>query len=210
FTFAQVFVRRLLWIPLGLGLLVLFPLDGSLSGQELVAAREFSYVRGMAELLPVGVKGLMLAGMLAALASTLDTHLNWGASYWTNDIFKRFVFGTWLKREPSQRALVWIARGSNLLTFLIALAILPALSSIQKAWQISLLLGAGMGVLLVLRWVWWRINAWGELSCILFSLLWAPLLLWWLPDAEALRLLLMAFGATAAGVIVSLLTPINK
>jgi solute:Na+ symporter, SSS family len=208
FTVAQVFVRSLLWLPIGLGLLVLFPPQADV--QNLVAAREFTYVRGIAELLPAGVMGLMLAGMLAALASTLDTHLNWGASYWTNDIFRRFVFQSWLKREPSQRTLVWVARASSLLTFLIALAILPALSSIQLAWQISLLLGAGMGVLLVLRWVWWRINAWGELVCILVSLLLAPVLILAFPEEDALRLLLMAAGATSAGVLASLLTGVDR
>ena len=89
FTFTQVLLRSLLWIPLGLGLLVLFPPDPDLApGAGLLQAdREATYVRGMAELLPAGVKGLMLTGMLAALASTVDTHLNWGASYWTNDLY---------------------------------------------------------------------------------------------------------------------------
>ena len=101
FTYAQVLVRSLLWLPLGVGLLVLFPPDPALAPELVQADREATYVRGMAELLPPGVAGLMLTGMLAALASTVDTHLNWGASYWTNDIYKRFLCRAWLKREPS-------------------------------------------------------------------------------------------------------------
>ena len=121
FTFTQVLLRSLLWIPLGLGLLVLFSPDQGLAAGVgldaglLQADREATYVRGMAELLPAGVKGLMVTGMLAALASTVDTHLNWGASYWTNDIYKRFVCQLWLGREPSGRSLVWVARGANVL-----------------------------------------------------------------------------------------------
>ena len=203
FTVVQVLLRSLIWLPLALGLLVLFP---PAPGIMDMAAREFTFIQGMDDLLPPGLKGLMLVGMLAALASTVDTHLNWGASYWTNDVYRRFICQSWLKREPSHRVLVWVARGSNVLILLIALCILPWLSSIQMAWQVSLLLGAGMGVLLVLRWIWWRISAWGELACIMASVTMAPLLLWGLPDQEALRLLIMGIGSGVIGVGVSLLT----
>jgi hypothetical protein len=207
FTLAQVLLRSLLWLPIGLGLLVLFPPDLGLELAALTAEREVTFVRGMAELLPVGVRGLMLTAMLAALASTIDTHLNWGASYWTNDLYKRFYCEGWRGRVPSGRSLVWVARASNLLILGIALAIMTQLSSIQVAWQLSLLLGAGMGVLLVLRWLWWRINAWGEIGAVAASLVLAPVLLLGVPaEQEALRLLLMALGSTAAGVGASLLT----
>ena len=94
---------------------------------------------------------------------------------------------------------------SNLLILVVALAIMTQLSSIQMAWQASLLLGAGMGVPLVLRWLWWRIGAWGEIGAIGASLLLAPVLLLWVPpEQEALRLLVMAVGSTAAGVGLSL------
>ena len=207
FTVAQVVLRSLIWLPLALGLLVVFPPPPEMIGPKFIAAREYTFVQGIHELLPPGIKGLMVVGMLAALASTVDTHLNWGASYWTNDIYRRFICEGWLKREPSQRALVWVARASNLLILVIALCILPWLSSIQTAWQISLLLGAGMGVVLVLRWIWWRITAWGELACIAASVLMAPLLLWALPgQQEEMRLLIMGLGAGAIGIAVSWFT----
>ncbi|NQZ96377.1 MAG: Na+:solute symporter [Myxococcales bacterium] len=207
FTGLQVVLRSLLWLPIGLGLIVLFPPDAGLDTAALQADREVTFVRGMAELLPSGVLGIMLTGMLAALASTIDTHLNWGASYWTNDLYARFYCRAWRGREASPRSLVWVARASNLIVLAIALAIMTQLSSIQAAWQASLLLGAGMGVLLVLRWFWWRINAWGELAAIGASMLLAPILLVSVPsDLEALRLLLMALGSTCAGVAASLLT----
>jgi len=104
FTFAQIVLRSLIWLPIALGLLLVFPPDGAFgaAGEAgYVAAREASYVRGMAELLPVGLKGLMLTAMIAALASTIDTHLNWGAAYWTNDIYARARPG--LGGAPVQR-----------------------------------------------------------------------------------------------------------
>jgi len=205
FTFAQIFFRSLLWIPIGLGLLVLFPPDLSLPVEVLRAEREATYVIGMAKLLPPGLKGLMLTGMLAALASTLDTHLNWGSSYWTNDIYKRLICGVILKKEPTGSQLVWVARLSNVFILLLALVIMTKLPSIRTAWETSLLLGSGVGIMLVLRWVWWRITAWGELASVLTSLILAPILLTKIPSSnEALRLLLMAVGATTVGVLVSL------
>ncbi len=204
FTGAQILLRSLLWLPIGLGLLVLFPPPPGLEGTALTAEREATFVLGMKTLLPAGVLGLMLTAMLAALASTVDTHLNWGASYWTNDIYKRFVCRAWLDIEPSERSLVWVARVSNLLILVIALVVMTQLDSIQTAWKTSLLLGAGMGVVLVLRWLWWRITAWGEIATIVASSILAPLLLHTV-ESEAWRLLMMAVGATAAGIFVSLL-----
>ena len=199
-------MRSLLWLPIALGLLVIFPADAGLVGQALQHDREVSFVRGMAELLPVGVRGLMLTAMLAALASTIDTHLNWGASYWTRDLYERILCQVWLRREPHPRTLVWVARAANLVILAIALAVMTQLTSIDRAWRTTLLLGAGMGPLLVLRWLWWRISAGGEIACLAVSLVAAgPLLASDLGDAP--RLLAMALIATSAGVAVSLLTP---
>lgn len=202
FCFAQVLFRSLLWLPIGLGLIVLFPPDSSLSGDLLRADREATFVRGMKALLPPGLSGLMLTGMLAALASTVDTHLNWGSSYWTNDIYKRFVAPHLLRREPKPRELVWVARGANVLILVLGLAIMTQLRSIQTAWQVSLLLGAGMGVPLVLRWLWWRITARGELAAVATSTVVAPVLLFGV-ETDAVRLLAMAVAATGGCIAVS-------
>ena len=204
FTFAQVLVRSLIWLPIALGLLLLFPPSGALEGQAYVAEREATFVRGIAETLPAGVKGLMLTGMIAALASTVDTHLNWGSSYWTNDIYRRFIC-RWLDRRPSARELVWVARVSNVLILAIALIIMAQLESVKIAWESSLLLGAGVGVVLVLRWLWWRMTAWGELAAIGGSAILVPLALYLVPDRLAeLRMLVVAAGSTAVAVGASL------
>lgn len=203
FVAAQILLRSLLWLPIGLALLVLLPLDAGSSDAARVAARERSFVDGIALYLPPGLKGLMLTGMLAALASTLDSHLNWGGSYWTNDLYGRIYCRAWRRREPSGRELVWVARASNLGIVALSLAILTQLTSIQAAWKISLLLGAGMGGPLVLRWLWWRVTAAGELASIAVSSLLAPVLLWSVAD-EGARMLLVTLASTAACVGVSL------
>jgi Na+/proline symporter len=204
FTFVQVVGRSLIWLPIALGVLILFPPAQGLAGELLAADREATYVRGMSDLLPAGMLGLLLTGMLAALASTVDTHLNWGSSYLTNDIFKRFVFPHVLKREPRPRTLVWVARGSNLFILLVALAVMTQLTSIHTAWQVSTLLGAGIGIVLVLRWLWWRMTAWGEIAAIAASLVLAPILLFTVPiEHQGTRLFVMAIGGTLAGVLAS-------
>ena len=206
FAVTQVLFRSLMWLPIALGLLILFPPSDLLTGGALASAREATYVTGIAELLPPGVTGIVITGMLGALASTVDTHLNWGSSYFTNDIYRRFICPNILKREPDPKSLVWVARSTNIAILMIALMVMPQLDSIQEAWKASLLLGAGVGVILVLRWVWWRMNAVGELSALIASGVLAPILLWQV-EADAPRLLLMAFLATATGIVAALLSP---
>jgi solute:Na+ symporter, SSS family len=207
FTVAQVLLRSLLWIPIGLGLLILLPIPADASG-SLAAAREATFVKGISLYLPAGAIGLMLTGMLAALASTLDTHLNWGASYWTNDIYARLVCQAWRKTQPSGRALVWVARLSNLLVLSLSILILTQLESIQAAWKTSLLLGAGMGVPLILRWLWWRVTAGGELAAIAVSILLAPLLLWHV-EGEGARVLWMTLATTGIVIGAALRSPVT-
>jgi Na+/proline symporter len=171
-----------------------------------VAGRELLFAQGIKDLLPPGISGLMLTGLLAALASTLDTHMNWGAGYWSNDIYRELISRNWLKREPSARELVWVARFSNILIMLIAFIIMSQLGSIQQAWHLSLLFGAGMGAVLVLRWTWERINLYSEMAAMVSSIALAPILLLAV-DAEWARLGLMALCSTLAVIIVTLITP---
>lgn len=211
FAWLQVVLRSLLWLAIAVGLLVLYPFQpGDMVAAGFAAEREMTFVRGIAELLPPGARGLMLVGLLAALASTVDTHLNWGASYWSNDVYGGVVCRRWLRRTPRPRELVLVARLSNVLLLAIALVVMTHLGSIQTAWFVSLLFGAGMGSVLVLRWVWERINLHAELAAMATSLVAAPLLLYFLgTDAEGewIRLGLMALLTTAAAVLAALLGP---
>jgi Na+/proline symporter len=207
FAWLQILLRSLLWLVIGVGLLVLYPFDpASVDEAGFVAAREMTFVTGVRELMPPGLRGLMLTGMLAALASTVDTHLNWGASYWANDLYARLLCREWRRREPSARELVLVARIANGIIVGLALVIMVNLGSIQQAWLLSLLFGAGIGSVLVLRWLWERVNLYAELAAMAASLVAAPVLLA-VTDAEWLRLAAMAVVSTATVVIVSLTTP---
>jgi Na+/proline symporter len=207
FTITQIVVRSVLWLVIGIALLIVFPFDVTQPVTDaLVGERELTFARGMDELLPPGVRGLMLTGMLAALASTLDTHLNWGASYWSNDLYK----GVWvehiLKRAAGRRELVLVARLSTLVVLAVALVIMGNLGSIQSAWQVSLLFGAGTGAVLVMRWLWERVNLYSEIASIAVSLVLAPILLVTV-EAEWLRLAAMAAASTAAVVFTAFFMP---
>jgi SSS family solute:Na+ symporter len=205
FAFIQIGVRSLLWVPLALALLVLFPPAAELSGSEWVRDREASFVVGMRALLPVGALGLMLTGMLAALTSTIDTHMNWGASYLANDLYGRLWCRSLRGREPEPRRLVWCARLANGVIVVLALGIMTRLGSIQEAWKLTLVLGAGLGVVTVLRWLWWRINAWGELAAMAVSFAGSPFALAF-TGSEAAQMLGMATAASAAAVLASFAT----
>ncbi|SMF73759.1 Na+/proline symporter [Tistlia consotensis] len=211
FAWMQILLRSLLWLVIAVGLLVLYPFTPQDAGAEgFAAARELTFVTGVDDLMPPGLRGLMLTGLLAALASTVDTHLNWGASYWSNDLYDRLVCQRWLRRDPGPRELVLVARLSNAVILVLALVVMANLGSIQTAWFVSLLFGAGMGSVLVLRWLWERINLWSELAAMAASLITAPLLLLLLgtdPEGEWLRLAIMAGVTTAAAVGVTFVTP---
>jgi Na+/proline symporter len=209
FAWVQTLVRSLLWVLIAVSLLVLVPFTPAEAGAEgFAAGREILYVTQIWELVPAGLRGLLLVGLLAALASTVDTHLNWGASYWSNDVFGRVVCREWLKREARPGEMVLVARLAGVGIVALSLVVMARLESIQAAWSVSLLFGAGMGVVLVLRWLWERVNLQAELACMGVSVVAAPLLLYQYgtdPAMEWVRLGTMAGLATLACVAASLL-----
>ncbi len=213
FAFLQILLRTIPWLLIGVSLLIVFPFTADDAADPgFAATREALFVSAASDLLPAGILGLMLVGMLAALASTLDTHMNWGASYWSNDLYKRLLCQSVLKREPGDQELVLVARVSSLALVVIGFSIVPFLDSIAEAWQLSLLVGAGVGGVLVLRWLWERINVWSEIASIAASIVVAPVLLWTLPDTPDAdnywkRLAIMAAVSTGAAVLAAFVTP---
>ncbi|MBL4709317.1 MAG: Na+:solute symporter [Flavobacteriales bacterium] len=158
FQIAHYCLRPWPWIIVGLCALVLYP-DLSIedSGQGFVLA--------MRDHLPVGLKGLLLVAFLSAYMSTISTQLNWGASYLTNDLYKRF-----LKKkkedeteEEEQKDYVKKARLFTVLIMLIALFATTQIKSIDGAATFLIECGAGLGMVLILRWYWHKINAWSEI-----------------------------------------------
>lgn len=216
FTFIQIVLRSLLLLPVILALLILYPASEIPAlGQNSEAFRIFregTFALGIRDFLPPGARGLMLTGLLAALASTVDTHLNWGASYWTNDLYKKGLMEKVFGRNPSNKELVWVARISQILILIIALIVMQRLSSIQTAWHLSLLFGSGLGLVLILRWLWWRINLWSEISAGLCSLIFAPVLVFGFPElSEPARLLWMVALSTVVILTITLITkPENR
>jgi len=157
FNVAHYCVRSWPWILTALACAVLYP---------HAADPEGAYVRVMVDHLPPSLRGLMMAGFLAAYMSTVATHLNWGASYLVNDLYKRFV-----RPDADEAHYVRASRAATVLTIAAAALVTRHLDSVSGAWKVLLALGSGTGLVLILRWYWWRINAWSEISAMVASLL---------------------------------------
>ena len=149
FAIAHYCLRPWPWILVGLAALVLYPgLENPGEG----------YVMVMRDALPSGLLGLLFASFLAAFMSTISTQLNWGTSYLVNDLYRRF-----LARDRTERHYVLVSR---ILTFALAVGgflVATQLTSVSGAWGLLLSASAGIGLVLILRWYWWRVNAWSEL-----------------------------------------------
>ena len=150
FTVAHYCVRPWPWILVALCALVLYP--------DLENARE-GYVLVMRETLPPGLLGLLFAAFLAAFMSTISTQLNWGTSYLVNDLYARFI-----RPDADERRLVLVSRVLTFALAVVGFLVTTQLDTIADAWGLVLSASAGLGLVLILRWYWWRVNAWSELT----------------------------------------------
>jgi Na+/proline symporter len=205
FALANYALRTWPGVLVGLVALVMFPLaaPGDSAAAALVAAdREMAYPVLMGELLPVGLLGLLFASLLAAFMSTVDTHINWGSSYLVNDVYRRFM-----RPAASQRELVAIGRIAVVCVSLLAIVVAARISSIEKAWRLFVALGAGLGLPAILRWLWWRVNAWTEIAGMVVASVAAVVLYRVYPDARDEHLLVAIVGlATVASLSATFLT----
>jgi Na+/proline symporter len=128
--------------------------------------QEAIYIVMVKDFLGPGLKGLLFVSFLAAFMSTLSTQLNWGASYLMNDIYKRFI-----KRNESEAHYIFVSRICTLVLTLLAGYFAYHINNIGKAWIFLWAMSAGIGLVLILRWFWWRINAWSEISALAASLI---------------------------------------
>jgi len=152
FTVAHYCLRPWPWILVGLASLVLYP-D--------IIDREAGYVMVIRDHVPPGWRGLILAGFFAAYMSTIGTQLNWGCSYVINDFYRRFI-----KSNASEAHYVRASRLTTLLLMILGGIVTFYLESIRQAWEFILESGAGIGLVLILRWYWWRVNAWSEVAAM--------------------------------------------
>ena len=156
FNVAHYALRPWPWILTGLAAIVLYP---GLKNPES------SYMLIVTQHVPHALRGIILAGFLAAFMSTIATQLNWGTSYLVEDFYRRFV-----KRQASERHYVHVSQFVTLLLVAGTGYISAHLASIRTGWQVVLQLGAGTGSVYLLRWYWWRINAWSEISAMITAL----------------------------------------
>jgi SSS family solute:Na+ symporter len=159
FQVAHYALRPWPWIITGLATVVLYP-----NGIGATGDKEGAYVQAFVDLLPTPWRGLMMAGFCAAYMSTVATQLNWGASYLVNDVYRRFI-----RKEATEKHFVGVSRVATVVLFLLSIIITSQLSSVEQAWKFLIGLGAGTGLVYMLRWYWWRINAWSEISAMVAS-----------------------------------------
>ena len=207
FNVAHYALRPWPWILTALASLILYP--------EL-ADKETGYIKTLMDpnVFPSYLRGFMLAAFAAAYMSTIGTQLNWGASYVINDFYRRFI-----KRDGRERHYVIASQLVTVLLMIVSLIVTFYLDSIGSAWKLLLVTGAGTGTVLLLRWFWWRINAWSEVSAMIAAAacsLFLQLYLKWDSDSPRdfayLMLVTVAF-TTAVWLIVTMLTaaePISK
>lgn len=212
FQIAHYALRPWAWIVVALCALVLFP---DLPAQEA----RYGFVYVMRDFLPDGLRGLLLVAFVAAYMSTISTQLNWGASYLTGDLYRRFLVppAKFSGQAALNRHYVVV---SKLFTVLLAIAgLITTLyaNSITGIWEFIIECGAGLGLVLILRWYWWRVNAWSEITATIVPLIvyfiakfvlvqWDPV--WGVSLREAPHAYYLTVGVTTVAWIgVTLLTP---
>ncbi len=191
------------WIIIALASLIIFPdiasiakafpdIDPNVLNDDLAYPAMLSY-------LPTGLLGLVIASLIAAVMSTLSTHLNWGSSYVVNDWYQRFI-----QPDATEKELVRIGRITTVLLMVLAAVFALALSNALQAFNILLQIGAGTGLIFILRWFWWRINAYTEIAGMFISFFvalflefaWVPL---GLPEMASHVQLLVGIALTTVG-----------
>ncbi len=156
FNIAHYALRPWPWIIVGLVAVVRFQHDAAFQADP-----ESGYIRILISDLPAYLRGLMLAAFAAAYMSTIGTQLNWGASYLVNDVYKRFMAKT-----RTEKHYVTVSQAVTMLLMILSAVITFYMDSIVGAWRFLMALGAGTGLVYILRWFWWRINAWSEISAM--------------------------------------------
>lgn len=204
FNIAHYTLRPWPWILVALVAMVVYPNLGDPDhANPMLQDPEAGYPLIMLDYLPVGLLGLMLTAFLAAFMSTIDTHLNWGASYLVNDFYKRFF-----KPEAEPQHYVAISRFAVILIMIVAGVTSFFMDSIAGAWKFLIALNAGIGLVQILRWYWWRINAWSEISAMLAALV-ASIVVFTLPqtkDQFAIQMLIIVPFSTVVWVVVTFIT----
>jgi Na+/proline symporter len=194
FNVANYAMRTWPWVIAALASLVLYP---------SVADHETVYPRMVVELLPAGLRGLMLASFFAAFMSTLSTYLNLSSAYFVNDFYRPF-----LRKGRDDRHYIFISRVMTVVLSALTAVVTYHVSSIEGVFKFLIAVGSGTGLVYIVRWFWWRVNAWSEISAIVSSTVMAYVV-YTMPRALAFheKLFLIISVSTAVWLIVTFLTP---
>ena len=195
FQIAHYALRPWPWILVGLCAVVLYP-DLSEADKKL------GYAMAMKDFLPTGFKGLLLVAFLAAYMSTISTQLNWGTSYIINDLYHRFIHP-----KATQKQLITASRINTLLLMLVALLVTTQIQTLESVFKFMIECGAGLGAVLILRWYWWRINAWSEITATIAPFVSFTFLLNFYPNLEFPYGLFITVGfTTIVWIVVTFIT----
>ena len=204
FQVAHYALRPWPWVLTGLATVILYP-----TGIGPTHDKEGAYVQAFVDLLPTPWRGFMMAGFAAAYMSTIGTHLNWGASYLINDVYKRFY-----RKNESEKHYVNMGRIATVLLFMASIVVTYNLDSVEQAWKFLLAIGGGTGLVMILRWYWWRISAWSEISAMIASFITALLSIAYIkpqfaptdPNGDAVVMLVTVAATTVIWVTVTFAT----
>ncbi|HEV2729509.1 MAG TPA: sodium:solute symporter family protein [Terriglobales bacterium] len=167
FNIAHYAIRPWPWILAALAVIVLYP---------GLAHPEPAYMRLVNDHMPHALRGIVFAGFMAAFMSTIATQLNWGASYLVADFYRRFI-----KRDGDEKHYVLVSRLATVLLVIVSAYVSAQLGSIVAGWEVVLIVGAGTGLVYMLRWYWWRINAWSEIAAMATALIVSMAIRWLKP-----------------------------
>jgi len=207
FNIAHYALRPWPWILIALASLIVFPDIASLQAafphiDPKVVKNDLAF-SAMLNLLPAGLIGLLIAALLSAFMSTISTHLNWGSSYVVNDFYKRFI-----RPDAPQNELVNVGRISTVVLMILAALLALVLENALQAFNILLQIGAGTGLIFILRWFWWRINAYSEITAMFVSFFLALYFELGVenPMPEHIKLITGVAITTASWILVTLVT----
>jgi Na+/proline symporter len=221
FNFAHYALRPWPWIIVALASLVVYPEVSDISStfghvDQSIIGHDIAYPAMISKLSP-GFLGLVIASIIAAYMSTIGTHLNWGSSYAVNDFYKRF-----LKKDASEKDMVRMGRICTVVLMVLAGGLSLALTDATQAFNLLLLSGAGSGAIYLLRWFWWRINAYSEIFAMVFTTVVALVLTFafngerealldvqigdFLLGGGSVKFLIAVFGTTIAWIVGTVVT----
>jgi SSS family solute:Na+ symporter len=195
-------VRPWPWIIVGLCIIILYP-------QTLEGAGKLNYYLAARDYLPYGLNGLLVISLFGAYMSVISAQLNLGASYLVNDLYKRFIVRQEKFKDDKRKQThyILISRILTIILMGISLYVTTFFESITEIWEFLIACSSGLGLVLILRWFWWRINAWSEIAAITVPFIFVLILNLFTEIGYPVNLFIITGGTTIAWLLVTYFTP---